>query len=240
MFSQKPKVVPMALKRKISKESYGELSEVLQGEYVEKDDDYILNIEGEEDTGKLKRAKDREVERRKEAEKAKREAEERLAEVEGDDARKRGDIETLEKSWKSKADKIENEYKDKLTKRDEFVKKTLIDNVALDMANGFKNPALMMPHIEKRLGVDLEGDDFKSVVLDAKGNRSALTIDELKKEFVANPNFADMIVVSKASGSGASTKNNPIGGGAPVSEKDFSKMSGPDLRAYIDSKEQGL
>ena len=52
----------MALKRKITKADYDKLAADLKTEYVaDGDDNYRLDLDGEEDTGALKRAKDRET-----------------------------------------------------------------------------------------------------------------------------------------------------------------------------------
>jgi len=195
----------MALKRKISKEAFEKLSDELKAEYVEKDGEYVLDVDGEEDTGALKRAKDREAQLRRDAEKRAREAEERLQELEGDDARKRGDIETLEKSWKKKHDDTETSYKERLTKKDAFIEQTLVDNVASQIAHKIStSPALIKPHIKARLKADLEGDTPSTKVLDANGQLSSLSIEELEQEFVANKEFSAIIIGSKASGSGTS------------------------------------
>ena len=89
----------MALKRKIDKAAFDKLSKDIQAEYVEKDGEYVLDVDGgDDDTGALRRAKDRAVQERKDAEKRAREAEEKLAELDDNDARKKGDIEKLEAS----------------------------------------------------------------------------------------------------------------------------------------------
>ncbi len=231
----------MALKRKISKEAYDKLSDELKAEYVEKDGDYVLDLDGDEDTGALKRAKDRESQLRREAEKRAKEAEDRLADLEGDDARKRGDIETLEKSWKKKHEDTENSYKDRLTKKDAFIKNTLVDSVAKDIAHKIStSPSLIMPHIKSRLMADLEGDNPSTKVLDANGQPSAMTIAELEQEFVANKDFSAIIIGSKASGSGTSkdgqNKSTRVGAtdndGKPVQ---LSGLSPKELAEHVKS-----
>jgi len=200
----------MALKRKITKEVFDKLSADLKAEYVEKDGEYVLDVDGDdnnEDVGALRRAKDREVQARKDAEKKAREAEAKLAELDGNDARKRGDIEALEKSWKDKYDKDTGELKTKLEAKDGFISKSLVDNVASSIAAEISTtPALILPHIRARLTADLEGDTPTTKVLGADGKPSASTVDDLKKEFVDNKEFATIIRASKASGGGAPDK----------------------------------
>jgi len=227
----------MALKRKLTKEEHAKLPEALQAEYIEDGDGFKLDIDGDEDTGALKRAKDREVQLRRDAEKAKRELEDRLAEIEGDDARKKGDIATLEKSWNKKLEDQKAEYEAKLNKLTNHTTKTLVDNVALSIATKISNaPSLILPHIRARLQADFEGDEPKTRVLDASGQPSAMTIEELSNEFVANKEFSAIITASKASGGAGKPSQN--GGGAAkfnTDDKpaDFSSMKPAELAAYI-------
>ena len=136
----------MALKKKITKSEYDKLSDGLKTEYVEDGDGYRLDIEGEEDTGALKRAKDRESQLRKDAEKRAKEAEDKLALIEGDDARKKGDIDTLEKAWNKKIEDANAAAQLKIDKLSNYTKTSLVDTVALGIATKISNsPALILP-----------------------------------------------------------------------------------------------
>lgn len=228
----------MALKKKLTKEEYAKLSDALKAEYIEDGDGFRLDVDGEEDTGALKRAKDREAQLRREAEKAKKELEDRLAEIEGDDARKKGDIATLEKSWQKKLDDQKAEYEGKVAKLTGHTTKSLVDNVALSIASKISNaPNVILPHIRARLQADFEGDEPKTRVLDKDGKPSAMTVDELSAEFVANKDFSAIITASKASGGAGKPSQN--GGGAPKingqSDKpaDLSKMNPQELAAHL-------
>ena len=234
----------MALKKKITKDAYAKLSDALKAEYIEDGDEYKLDVEGEEDVGKLKRAKDREVEARKEATKRAEEAEAKLAEIEGNDARKRGDIATIEKSWKEKLDTANAASQDKINKLTAHTTKTLVDNVAMSIASQIStSPTLILPHIRARLTADFDGDEPKTRVLDKDGKPSALTTDELSAEMRANPDFAAIIRASKASGGaggnngGAGTKSPKLGGGG--SEKpNLAAMKPADLADYLTAQKE--
>lgn len=229
----------MALKKKLTKEEHAKLSDALKGEYIEDGDGFRLDVDGEEDTGALKRAKDREAQLRRDAEKRAKEAEDRLAEVEGDDARKKGDIATLEKSWQKKLDDQKAEYEGKVSKLTSHTTKSLVDNVALSIATKISNaPNLILPHIRSRLQADFEGDEPKTRVLDKDGKPSAMTVDELSAEFVANKDFSAIITASKASGGAGKSSQN--GGGAPNNSgqpgnqtADLSKMTPQALAAHL-------
>ena len=228
----------MALKKKLTKAEYEKLSEHIKAEYIEDGDGFRLDIDGDEDTGALKRAKDREAQLRRDAEAKLREAQEELDRINGDDARKKGDIATLEKSWQKKLDEQREEYEAKVSKLTAHTTKTLVDNVASQLAHKISNaPALIMPHIKSRLMADFEGDTPVTRVLDKDGKPSALTIDELANEFVANKDFSAIITASKASGGAGKPSQN--GGGAPKfngqSDKpaDLSKMNPAELAAHL-------
>ena len=226
----------MALKKKLTKAEYEKLSEHIKAEYIEDGDGFRLDLDGDEDTGALKRAKDREAQLRREAETKLREAQEELDRINGDDARKKGDIATLEKSWQKKLDDQKGEYEGKLGKLTAHTQKQLVDNVALQIASKISNaPALLLPHIKTRLTADFEGDAPVTRILDKDGKVSAMTVEELSAEFVANKDFSAIITASKASG-GAGKPSNSNGGGAPNnSDKpaDLASMNPAQLAEHI-------
>lgn len=226
----------MALKKKLSKAEYEKLSDAIKAEYIEDGDGFRLDIDGDEDTGALKRAKDREAQLRRDAEAKLREAQEELDRINGDDARKKGDIATLEKSWQKKLDDTKAEYEGRVSKLTAHTTKTLVDNVATQIASKISNaPALLLPHIKSRLQADFEGDAPVTRVLDKDGKPSAMTVEELAAEFVANKDFSAIITASKASG-GAGKPSNNSGGGAPNnSDKpaDLASMNPAQLAEHI-------
>lgn len=199
----------MALKRNVTKAEFDALPKDIQTEYVADGDNYKLDVVGDEDTGALKRAKDREKQLRQEAEDRAKKAEAELDRINGDDARKTGDIATIEKSWQKKLDDQKADYDGKLSKRDAALKKSLIDDTAQKIASKISTaPALLLPHIKARLQADLDGDSPATKVLDATGVVSALTLDDLEKEFVANKDFSAIIIAGKGSGGGAKNDQN--------------------------------
>ena len=221
----------MTLKRKITKDEFAALAEGAKGFYKEDGDSYKLDAE-EEDNSALKRAKDRETQLRKDLETKFNEMQTKLEEIEGVDAKKRGDIATLEKSWSTKLETQKSEYQAKLDKLNAHTTKTLVDNVALSIATKISSsPTLLLPHLRSRLVADFEGDEPKTRVLDAEGKPSAMTVDDLSKEFVQNKDFAPIITASKGSG-GTAPKSTPNGAGAKSTE-DLSKMKPTDLANHI-------
>lgn len=230
----------MALKLKISKEEFDKLPDDIKAEYAEKDGSYVLDVTGIEDTGALRRAKDREAQQRKDAEKALREAQAELDKLTEGDARKKGDIETLEKAWQGKLDSQKNEYESKLSQRESFIKSNLVDSVAERLAAKIStSPALLMPHIKGRLVADLDGDKPVTKVLDANGKVSDMTLEALETEFVGNKDYAAIIKGNNASGGGASKKGASGGGATFNTDKgndDLTKLNPREMVAYIAEK----
>lgn len=203
----------MALKLKLSKKEYEKLSDDLKAEYKADGDSYALDVEGLEDTGALKRAKDREVQLRKDAESERDELREQVKTLEKTGS---GDVARLQKKWDADKKAMTDEHTATLGKRDGFIMKTLKTGLAERIAAALnpKAPKVFVPHLESRITVDMTGDEPKVVILGPDGKPSTLTAEQLQQEFVANKDFAGMIVGSKASG-GAGATNNKVPGGAP-------------------------
>ncbi|OHD25444.1 MAG: hypothetical protein A2Y38_12865 [Spirochaetes bacterium GWB1_59_5] len=194
----------MAMKKKLTKEEFAKLPEAFKAEYIEDGDGFRLDVTGDEDTGALKRAKDREAQLRRDAEAKLRDAQEQLDALGNDDARKKGDIATLEKAWQKKLDDATAESTGKISKLTAHTTKTLLDGTAHQIAAKISTvPGLMAKAIRERLAVDFEGDEPTLRILDAAGKPSTLTLEQLSQEFVANKEFSSIIVGSKASGGGA-------------------------------------
>lgn len=243
----------MAIKRKLTKAEYDALSEANKALYKvdpKKADNYVVDLDGEDDptddAAALKRAKDRETEAarllREENTALKTEAAARQKALDdlGDvDAKKRGDIDTLTKSWEKKLKASVDEGNAKLSKRDQFLTKSLRDNVAQALAAEISTvPKLLLPHIARRIAVDLDGEEPKTVILDDEGKISSLTIADLKKEFLANTDFSTILLGSKGSGSGASkplVKPNGSAGGDPQKPPILTSLTPKDLASQVAS-----
>jgi len=231
----------MALKKKLTKEEYEKLSDAIKSEYVTDGEGYKLDIEGDEDTGALKRAKDREAQLRRDAEKALKDAQDKLDALSSDDARKKGDIETLEKSWQKKIDDAKVESEAVINKFKTHTQKNLVDNVASSLAHKLtKSPSLLMPHIKSRLVADFDGEEPVTRILGTDGKISAMTLEDLEKEFVANKDFSVIITGSQASGGAGATKQRQTSGSASGSDEklNLAKATPKQLVEHLKSKRE--
>lgn len=141
-------------------------------------------------------------EAKKQAEKAAEEA----AKVAEAAAKKNGDVEALEKSW---SEKLANEVKSrdaKLSEYEQMINKMTIGSQAQKLAADLALPGssdVLLPHIERRLSIEIKDGMPITRVLDMSGKPSALSIDDLRKEIESNAAFAPLLTGSKANGSGS-------------------------------------
>ena len=227
---------------KLEIESLDGIGEELKGLYSEVDGKYRLNVDGIEDTGALKRAKEHEKEARKQAEAKARELAEQLQAIQeaqernkDDSHRKAGDIEALDKSWQEKLAKREAELSDKLKATEGHISKLLVDSVAMRMAADLAlegSAEVLLPHIRSRLAVEIRDGEPVTVIKDKAGNLSATTLEELQEEFVNNQAFASVIRGSKASGAGSAGAGKG-GGAASVGGKKPAEMTPAEKADFI-------
>jgi len=208
----------MALKMKLKKSAYEKLSDELKKEYKEDGDDFVLDVDGIEDTGALKRARDREKQRADDLQSEVTELRDSNAKLESGKA---GDVAKLQKKWDADKATMTEQHTAALSKRDGFITRTLKNGLAATIAAALnpKAPKVFVPHVESRITVDLTGDEPKVVILGSDGkpgmkDGKPLTAEDLQAEFVANKDFAGMIVGSKASGGAGA--NQGTRGGAPA------------------------
>lgn len=224
----------MALKKTLTADEHKKLSPEMQKEYVADGDGFKLDVEGGfEDVAALKRAKDHEKTAAAEAKRLLHEAQTQLAELteERDNllrgALPKADVEKLEGSYKKKLTDQETALNAKVAAAEASLATLLVDNVATNFAGEISTaPAVIMPHVKSRLRSEKNAAGvYETKIVDADGKPSALTLADLKKEFIANPAFAPILTGSKGSGGGAAGAG---GGGAPSKGKvDWSKPMTP-------------
>ena len=163
---------------------------------------------------------------------AKKAADDAMAEA----ARKNGDVDAIDKSWADKYSTREKELLSQLAERDGAITKITVGSEAQRLASELALPGsadVLLPHIERRLSVEIKDGQVIRRVLDKEGKPSALSIDDLRKEIENNPAFAPLIIGSKASGSGG------VGGkGSPTAVKtvtraEFDAMSQKERSSFI-------
>ncbi len=224
----------MALKGKITKAEHSALSTELQAIYTvnpNNAEEYFLDAE---DAKELRAANDR---NKAEADEAKRllkvaedkeKAEAKKAQDAADDlARKNKDVEAIEASWAKKVKDAEEAKDVEIKKLKKQIEDLTINVKVTALAAEISTvPELIEPLIKNRLKLELDGETAVIRVLDADGKASALNLDDLKKEFVANPKYASIIKANSASGGGAGPHGS--GGGAGKKFQDLTEQERVD------------
>ena len=114
-------------------------------------------------------------------------------------ARKKGDFETLEKQYQDKIAKLEAEIVERDKQRDSDLVKSEALKLASSLSDNEHNQEILQMLIEKRLAA--ENGQVK--VVDDLGNATISTIADLKNEISTSGKFDSLITGTKASGVGA-------------------------------------
>lgn len=198
--------------KKLTKEEYDALPSWMKSMFKKDGDNYVLDNDAGDD-GALKRALDREREEKKSLKdeltqmradlKEIKDAKEAADRKKAEDSK---DIDALNASWQKKLDKAVADKDAVIAAREGSLRELLVTNQAQALANEISTaPHLLIPFIEKRLQADFSGDGKAATrVLDKDGKLSALSLDDLKKDLLADKSYSTILKASSAGGGGAS------------------------------------
>lgn len=220
----------MALKFKITKKAYEALSDDLKAEYkADGDEHFQLDVSGIDTADSLRRAKERvEIERDelKEENATLQEAHDAL-ETQVADANKNKSKET--KDMERDLKKLQTKYDRDLATKDEenaalrkSVEKTLVDSQADKLAAEIStSPKLMAREIKDRMETDYSDGEPKIVFKGKDGKADPkLTLDDVKKDLLANPDLKSILIGNKASGSAGQKPALPVTGATRTTQND--------------------
>jgi len=222
------------------------VDESVQSMYTEKDGKFVLGINGlpdvksyEESIGKME-AKLQELLGEKKAEAEKRRVAEAQARKEAEEAAKRaGDTDALERSWQEKYDakvtELTSRFEPEINKLQGFLSRATVESDARKIVSEIAlqgSEDVLMPHVMNRLQMQIRDDGVKTVVLGKDGKPSALSIEELKNEFIGNAAFAPVIRGSQASG-GSAEGSNASGGKKTLKMSVFQSKSPSEQMAFV-------
>lgn len=225
----------MALKRKITKEEFDALPDVLKAEYKGDGAGYVLDTEPDENTSALTNALARVKEEKRLAEEAAKVLREQNEERQrNEDERVRqailagGNVDEIRNRLEQEREALRVAKDEAIGKKDKIIGRLLVEDRANTMALKLagKHAKLLFPHIRARLQVDFTGDEPRAVVVTESGGPSTLSIDDLEKELLSNPDFASILVGVDSSGGGAA--RNP-GGGASKKPSDYTEAERREL-----------
>lgn len=142
-------------------------------------------------------------------------AEEAKAKAIEEAARKSGDVAALDKSWQEKYDALTQQTSATIKERDNQIGGLTSGAQSLQVAAELAvegSSEVLNTLIKSRFKTEyIEGKPV-TVILDKNGERSAMTVAELKNELANDAALSPLISGSKASGSGGA--GNKSGGGA--------------------------
>lgn len=226
----------MALKRKITATEHAALAEVLQGEYKKDGAGFVLDTD---DATDLMNARDREKEAARVLKAEKAELQRLLDEATDKKNRENGDVAALDASYKQKIIDLEAKVAASDKRAEDVLTATHVTTAAGKIASKFTVPTLVTDRIAARLKVELVDGEAIVRVLDKAGKPSALSLVDLEKEFVDNPEYKSIVVGSRAGGS-APNPRTPGGSAPNFTPTDnngqpvmLSKLSPKELAAHM-------
>lgn len=237
----------MALALSLNADGHGELDPTLQNLYIKQDDgNYRLDADIPNTDG-LKAKTDELLGETKKERELRKAAEDRLAALEAerqqvidDNARAKGDVESLEKSYLERIAKLNEDSSGQVSTLQKQIYDLTVGQAANNLANelSIKGSAIaLLPHIQNRLSLEQAEDGQQKIrVLDANGNKTGMTLEDLKQEFRSNEAFKPLIAANGASGSGANGANGSAGqvnkSASDMSEADRLKLYNEDRDLY--------
>lgn len=235
------------MKFKLSKDEHAKLSDDLKKEYTPSKeegeaDTFVLTVEGGEDVGALKRAKEYEKNNANKAKERVRELETEVGELQSqltEMSTNTPDKKSIDASWQAKYDKLKGEKETAERALTGEIDRILAEETASSLARDLSDtPEVLLPHLRARLSTEIEGGKAKLRIKDAEGNPSALTVDELKTEFSSNKNFANVLRGSEGSGSGANGGQGKGGKQSTTEKPDYTTASSKEIAEYRKSQRE--
>jgi len=228
------------MKFKVTKEEYAALDAETMKLYKAEGEEFQLEVEGlpeVEDVSGLKKNLADLLTEKKEAKRLADEATASAAEIKTAAdlaaANKSGDLDAINKSWQEKFDK----QSEQITSLNGALNKSTSGATAISMAASMSvkgSESILADAITSRLKTNFEDGVATTVVLDAQGKPSALTVDELKAEFMSNAAYAPLIIGSKAGGGGTNNDNSKGGAnGKVIPRSDFDAMGPIERQSHL-------
>lgn len=200
------------MKFNITKAEFDALTDEQKAMYSASGDGYKLSIEGLPDFDGMQKKLDKLLDEKKVGDVAKSEAERKAQEEADKAARLSGDLAAIDKSWSGKLEAAEKAHADDKARYGSKLNELMVGNVATQLASKLfgANAGILGHHVKSRIALEEgENGEFKTRILGADGKPSALTVDDLEKEFAADKSFSSFLVTTKATGPTGATLTTP-------------------------------
>jgi len=152
------------------------------------------------------------------------------------DARNSGDIKAVEDDYKRQINELKAANEQAAKDVEERTKGEVVSKHVENIAKMFVSPALAKAFIKSRLTAELVDGQPIVRVLGKDGKASALSVEDLKKEYLTDGELKSSLVASRASGGGSG--HAPTNGGTGVDNDKFdaAKASPKELVARLEAK----
>ena len=236
------------MKKRLTKEDYDKLTPEMKALYKADGDKFVLDLEDDDDAGAALRARDAEKRNAAEALAAKEAAEKKYNEAKAELDKLNGTANNMSTENIELKKTLEGlgatttALQKKFEAADKYARDATIatvkGNTATQIAQKLFGPnaKLMQHHVEQRLDVEFpNADDPRTgnlVIKGADGKVSKdMTLDTLAAEFTKNPDFASVLVGSKAHGGSAPRRSGyqPGSGGALPGQSQTPGQAPPNL-----------
>lgn len=227
----------------LTKEQYDALPDWMKAQFKLSDDgeNYEPTFVTEEEVAGLKRNNADLQEEKRLAQEKKDKADRAAAEAAEKEARARGDIDALEKSWKAKFKTLETDYAAKLQAATGRVHELTVGAAAKDLCvKLFGKRAgnrVLQKEIADRLSLEETEDGGYKVRVMQDGKPSALTLEDLEKEFRASDDYKPFIEGSGAAGGPSTPKPLTPGVTTTFGSNDNLRAAAAAAVAAVDSGE---
>jgi seryl-tRNA synthetase len=179
-----------------------------------------------------------------EAEKHRKKQEKEAQEKADEAARASGDIEALTNSWTTKYNELETSSGEEISSLKNIIKNLTVTATAESIASKIAMEGcaeIIQPHIERRLYGEIKDGQALTKVYSEDGKVSALTIDDLAKEFSENKKFEKVMRGSSASGGGGTSESGGgVSGDNVIKRSEFDKMNPTQQALHMSKKGAGV
>lgn len=222
-----------------------DIPEGLEQYYHEVDGEWVLEgVDGEEDIGALKRAKQHEKTQRQAAEQKARELQAQIDELQeqidsGDKSAETARLQRQLETANRKLTETTKQLGETETQWKARFEKKFVDSAAMDLARDLSDtPGLILPHIRSRLVMDFDGEEPTLRVKGEDGQVSDLSLEAFKKSINDNVDYAPALRGSGASGGGADpSKKGPGAQGTKGQKPDFLTASAKEIAAWVEQNQ---
>ena len=159
----------------------------------------------------------------------------KAAEAEAAKARKDGDFEAMDASWKKKVANLEEQNKIKSDEQSSIINRLTAGATVASLSSELAlkgSESIFGQIIKDRVGVEIRDGKAITVIKDKDGKPSAATLDDFKKELMGDAALKPLLSGSNSSGGGAAGATGGAGN-KTMKRIDYEAMT-PQAQAGVD------